>query len=289
MTKRLDYIPGTYDKIWQDGDEFSFTTDAVLLGNFPYLINQARVLDLGCGTGAVGMICARRGAGAVTALDINNKVLELLKQSILDNQLCDKFTVVSGDVKEYKKCLSNESFDLVVANPPYRVDGARRIIGRNACHEESATLEDFFRAAAFAVKFHGRFAIVQLPERFVETILLAEKYGLQPKKLQWVHSAADKPAWVFLLEMQKGGNYGLDVLPPKIGKGIKFEMKTIEIKGMHCEHCVDAVKKALEQLGYQRVQVILEENKAVIWDDKVDAKQVKDTVEGLGFDVIAIR
>ena len=57
---------------------------------------------------------------------------------------------------------------------------------------------------------------MQLPERFTECMELALKYGLQPKKLQWVHAFADKPAWIFLMEMVKGGSYGLEVLPPLI-------------------------------------------------------------------------
>ena len=223
MAKRLDYIPGCLYKIWQDGEEFSFTTDAVLLGEFPHVVKQAKVLDLGCGTGAIGMICAYRGAGAVTALDINQDVLQLLRQSVADNNLQDRFTVVAGDIRQYKKYLSNEGFDLVVANPPYRNSGNTRVIGTAACHEETATLEDFFKAAAYAVKYRGRFALVQLPDRFVETMALAKKYGLQPKRLQWCHSAADKPAWIFIMEMQKGGSYGLEVLPPHIGRGVKYE------------------------------------------------------------------
>lgn len=223
MPKRLDYIPGCLYKIWQDEEEFSFTTDAVLLGNFPHIVNRAKVLDLGCGTGAIGLLCHHRGAAEVTGFDINPEVLSLLQESVKDNNLQDKFTIVQGDVREYKKYFVNESFDLVVANPPYRNSGATRVIGKNACHEGTATLEDFFQAAAYAVKYRGRFALVQLPDRFVETINLATKYGLQPKRLQWVHSAADKPAWIFLLEMQKGGSYGLEVLPPRIGRGLNYE------------------------------------------------------------------
>lgn len=62
-------------------------------------------------------------------------------------------------------------------------------------------------------------------------------------------------------------------------------MKTVMIKGMHCEHCVAAVKKALLDLGFQRVEVNLEKNNAVIWDDKVDTTAVKNAIEELGFDV----
>lgn len=214
MTKRCDYLPECEYKIWQDGEQFSYTTDSVLLGNFPHIVSHARVLDLGCGTGAIGMLCAWRGAEHVTAVDLNPDALTLLEQSIQDNGLAARFTIQAGDIRHYKEFLSNESFDLVVANPPYRTAGARRVVGRTACHEETVTLEDFFRAAAFAVKYRGRFALVQLPERFVEAVSLAQKYGLQPKRLQWIHGGPDKPAWIFLMEMQKGGSYGLKVLPP---------------------------------------------------------------------------
>lgn len=213
---RCDYLPGCQYKIWQDAKEFCFTTDAVFLGQFPHLVRKAKVLELGCGTGAISMLLENRGAEHVTSVDCNPRITELLRRSVLDNNLQDKISVVDGDILKYKELFKPESMDLVAANPPYRNSGNVRQIGTAACHEVTATLEDFFRAAAFAVRYRGRFALVQLPERFAESMQLAFKYGLQPKRLQWVHSMLDKPAWIFLMEMQKGGSYGLDVLPPLI-------------------------------------------------------------------------
>lgn len=213
---RCDYLPGCLYKIWQDAKEFCFTTDAVFLGNFPHVAHKAKALELGCGTGAVSMLLASRGAAQVTAVDCNESVTKLLRRSVAANGLEDKLTVVDGDIRDYKTLLRPESMDLVAANPPYRNSGNVRRIGTAACHELTATLEDFFKAAAFAVRYRGRFALVQLPDRFAESMQLAFKYGLQPKRLQWVHSAVDKPAWIFLMEMVKGGSYGLEVLSPLI-------------------------------------------------------------------------
>ena len=127
-----------------------------------------------------------------------------------------KVRAMEWDIKEIKNFCPTESFDLVAANPPYRNSGRERIIGTSACHEKTAVLEDFFAAASYALHSRGRFALVQLPERFIEAMELAIKYNLQPKKLQWVHASVDKPAWIFLLEMVKNGSYGLEVLPPLI-------------------------------------------------------------------------
>ena len=139
-----------------------------------------------------------------------------MRLSIEANNLTGKVKVWEHDLKDIKSLCPTESMDLVVANPPYRNSGKERLIGTAACHEKTASLEDFFRAAAYAVRSRGRFALVQLPERFTESMELALRFKLQPKKLQWVHSFLDKPAWIFLMEMAKGGSYGLEVLPPLI-------------------------------------------------------------------------
>ncbi len=213
---RCDYLPHCQYKIWQDEHEFCYTTDAVFLGNFPHLVNKAKVLELGCGTGAISMLLESRGAAQITALDVNPNVTRLLRRSVADNGLQDKFTIMDGDLRDYKKLFAAESMDLVVANPPYRNSGNQRQIGTAACHEVTSTLEDFFKAAAYTVRYRGRFALVQLPERFAESMQLAFKYGLQPKRLQWVHSRIDKSAWIFMMEMVKGGSYGLEVMSPMI-------------------------------------------------------------------------
>ena len=127
-----------------------------------------------------------------------------------------KVRAVEWDIKEIKNFCPTESFDLVAANPPYRNSGHERTVGTSACHEKTAVLEDFFAAASYALHSRGRFALVQIPERFMESMELAIKYNLQPKKLQWVHASVDKPAWIFLLEMIKNGSYGLEVLPPLV-------------------------------------------------------------------------
>ena len=213
---REDFLPGCGYKIFQDPTEFTFTTDSVFLAHFPLLANKAKVLELGCGTGAVSFYLAARGAAEVTGLDVNPRMVELFNKSAEANGIASRVRALEWDIKEIKSFCKTETFDLVVANPPYRNSGRERIVGTSACHEKTAGLEDFFAAAGYALHSRGRFALVQLPERFMESVELAIKYNLQPKKLQWVHADLDKPAWIFLLEMVKNGSYGLEVLPPLI-------------------------------------------------------------------------
>lgn len=101
------------------------------------------MLELGCGTGAISMLLESRGAAEVMALDCNPQVTKLVRQSVADNSLQDKFNVIDGDLRNYKQLLQPESMDLVAANPPYRNSGNVRQVGTAACHEVTSTLEDF--------------------------------------------------------------------------------------------------------------------------------------------------
>ena len=164
-------------------------------------------------------------------------VVDLFQQSIVDNGLVGRVEAVEADLRDLKGKYESEYFDLVVANPPYRIGGKKRLIGTTACHEVTAALEDFFQVAALMVKYRGRFALVQLPERFTEAVSLGEKYGLELKKLQWVHSFVEKPAWIFLAEFVKGGSPGLKVLPPLImyNKDGTHSKQTLTYYGMDQE------------------------------------------------------
>lgn len=215
-TKRLDCLPGGKLKIWQDSRELCFTTDTVFLAAFPHMATKARVVELGCGTGAASLIMADRGAAGVLAVDINPNVIALLRESVRENDLEDRVTPLCADIRQYREFLQSDSTDLVLANPPYRIGGRRRKLATAACHEDGTTLEDFFRAASFTLKTKGRFALVQIPERFTDAVKLGMQYQLEIKKLQWVHSYVDRPAWIFLAEFVKGGHPGLEVLPPLI-------------------------------------------------------------------------
>ncbi len=67
-----------------------------------------------------------------------------------------------------------------------------------------------------------------------------------------------------------------------------FNTKTVNIKGMMCEHCVARVKTALEALTDNPVTVDLQNNNALI-DESVDDKSIKQAVENSGYKVTTIQ
>jgi tRNA1(Val) A37 N6-methylase TrmN6 len=85
----------------------------------------ARVLDVGAGVGTAGLCLARRAASMhVTLFEREPALACLARENVARNGLGDRVSVVDGDVglsAETAKVLGlePESFDNVIANPPY--------------------------------------------------------------------------------------------------------------------------------------------------------------------------
>lgn len=216
--EKLDKLPNGWP-IWQDSTEFKFTLDAVLLAAFPFLRDDLQIVELGSGCGAVSLMLAARCKAKIVGVDINEKVNSLFERSIILNNLSEQISSVTTDVKNIKATFVHGAYDLVISNPPYRKIGQGRLRksgAQNACHEVTGTTSDFIQAAKFLLKYKGKFVLVHLAERLPEILVECVSSGLEPKRLQFVHAKENKAANLFLLEMIKGGNKSLQVLPPLI-------------------------------------------------------------------------
>ncbi|XP_068629592.1 rRNA N6-adenosine-methyltransferase METTL5 [Battus philenor] len=76
------------------------------------------VLDAGCGTGILGLGAAFLGAGFVTAVDIDEDALEVLKENIDDTEITN-IDVIKTDFLDCDIYRWENYFDTVVMNPPF--------------------------------------------------------------------------------------------------------------------------------------------------------------------------
>jgi copper chaperone len=62
-------------------------------------------------------------------------------------------------------------------------------------------------------------------------------------------------------------------------------MDSLNIKGMSCQHCVGAVKKALEKFpGLSQIVVDLEAGKATFTNNGVDRQLLRAAISKIGFE-----
>lgn len=88
-----------------------------------------------------------------------------------------------------------------------------------------------------------------------------------------------------------GGGSATKKEPPlKILEGAKLGEKVISISGMHCDHCVISVTKALNRIEGASAKVSLKRGEAVVsYDRTLDDESLKSAVETQGFQVREIR
>ncbi|MBQ0134788.1 MAG: peptide chain release factor N(5)-glutamine methyltransferase, partial [Clostridiales bacterium] len=80
---------------------------------------DARILDLGCGSGCIGIALGHfLPAGRITAVDISPGALELTRRTIAANALSCRSAVMEADILASPP-MRMGSYDLIVSNPPY--------------------------------------------------------------------------------------------------------------------------------------------------------------------------
>jgi 16S rRNA (guanine966-N2)-methyltransferase len=88
----------------------------------------ARVLDLFAGSGALGLEALSRGAQSATFVELSPVSLQALHANITALGVEETTSVHRGDAMRYAERLPERAFDVVLADPPYTVDYASRLV-----------------------------------------------------------------------------------------------------------------------------------------------------------------
>ncbi len=200
---------------------YRFSVEAILLGRFARASTRERVLELGAGCGVVAIMMADLyRPREVVAIEIQPPLAAMIARSAATNGL-ESVNAVCADLRQRRIAgVEPASFDLVVANPPYRAAAAGRESpnhGRRLARGESAAvLMDFVAAAHRYARRGGRVAFVFTARRSAELISAMRSQQLEPKRIRFVHPRIAMPASVMLIEARAGGGVEVTIEPPLI-------------------------------------------------------------------------
>ncbi len=194
---------------------FPLSTDTMALADFVRLKNASKVVDLGSGSGALGLLLlAKEPSAHITGIELHIPSHEAALNNIARNSLQEKMVSLPGDLREIRSFLPANSFSCVVSNPPYYSTGARSQTHASARQEETCSLKDIFAAAKWLLPTGGDLFLVHKAERLADLLIFARQYALEAKVIKPLcHKPGDAPSMI-LLHCRRGGHPGLRFLPP---------------------------------------------------------------------------
>lgn len=244
--ERIDDLEYKDLKIIQNEKGFCFGIDSVLISDFARDVKSNSIgVDLGTGTGIIGiLLAAKTNLRKIIGIEVQKEVADMAKRSVEINKLQDKIEIINLNIKDILEdkevknrisknimkdnntnvnsvdCLTRETFDFVVTNPPYKKletgktnESEYKYISR---HEVTANLEDFIKVSRYLLKDKGAFYMVHRPDRLVDIMELMRKYKIEPKKIRFVHSTIEKEPTLVLIKGIKNARPFLKIERPLI-------------------------------------------------------------------------
>lgn len=188
--RRYEPFAFKHFRVHQQESAMKVGTDGVLLGactDLPSLRNP-RILDIGSGTGLVGMMLAQRLPGAhVVCVEVDEAAVKESRRSIEESIFVGRIEVYHTDFGE--EFDPEEGFDLIVSNPPFftsthSAEGERR---NRARHIGGLSPDILFKRAAKMLNRGGTITLISAVSTFTTFAHAAEGVGLHLHKVLHIY------------------------------------------------------------------------------------------------------
>lgn len=104
-------------------------------------IQDARVLDLFSGCGAIGLEFLSRGAEKAVLCDKSKDAIEIIKKNVQKTHMEESAQILNLDFEECLDKVRNQKFDIIYLDPPYATNyilkSIKKIIGNEIITNES--------------------------------------------------------------------------------------------------------------------------------------------------------
>ena len=199
-------------KIVQDTRLYRFTSDSVLLSRFARLKKGDVVADFCAGSGIVAFhfyaLHRKKNPNIPITLFEMQTSLSALSEKTAKYNGFENFTFENCRLQDISENY-RERFSLIVCNPPYEKVGTgfdNEYYEKAICRKEiTLHLDEIARAAAFALKYGGRIALLNRADRLPELCYTLKKYNIEIKRIQFVAGRCASKPYLVMVEGVKGG------------------------------------------------------------------------------------
>ena len=169
-------------RLRQPKNGYRFGSDAALLAACVTGESGQKVLDLGCGVGAVLLGAAYRlQQVAFTGIEREAEYALLAQYNATANNMAHRVTVIQDDVRSKQSAPLFGTFDHVVANPPYfgqdTHTAAPQKLRAVARQETDATIADWLQAANVFLRPQGTLTMIYPMDRLSQWLYEASRFA----------------------------------------------------------------------------------------------------------------
>lgn len=210
-----DAFLGGHVQAWQPRVGYRAATDPVFLAaSVPARAGQS-VLELGCGVGVASLCLSARVPGlSLTGIELQTDYAALARRNALENAA--PLRVAEADLRALPSDIRSQSFDHVIANPPYYAahGPAAHDVGRDRALREDTPLTDWLYVGLRRVRDGGFLTVIHLTDRLPD-ILAALDRRASVVALP-LAARAKRPARRVIVQARKGGRSPFVLLPPLV-------------------------------------------------------------------------
>ena len=175
------------------------------------------MLELGCGAGQAMLCLGRRVPGlSLTGVELQAPYADLARRNAAANDLAA--TVVEADLASLPSDLRQQSFDHVIANPPYYRAGAHSPAadaGRRTALGEATPLATWVEVAARRLAPKGYLHVIQRADRLAD-LLAAAQTCLGSLEVLPLAPRVGRAAELVILRARKGGRAAFRLHAPLV-------------------------------------------------------------------------
>lgn len=209
---------------------FRSSVDALLLAGFAATFLPAAkgrgappfFVDLGTGCGMAACALALHAPHAVgVGVDVQPALVEAAERNVTALDMDSQIRMVTADVGNVpllRRHCGTEAASLVMANPPYGVQGQGResedALRQTALHGEADTLRLFCRGTRALLRHHGYCCMVFAASRLGDLLAELRQSGLGARLLRCVHTRPGREAALVLVAARKNAAEDLRIAPP---------------------------------------------------------------------------
>jgi tRNA1Val (adenine37-N6)-methyltransferase len=201
-------------QLYQPLEGYRYNSDSIFLYGFISQFEpRGRMLDVGAGSGVLGLLVARDHPRVdLEAVEKQEVFVHYASKNAEVNNI--KYSVHHSDFLDYD---DREGFEYIVSNPPFYHEGASRsedAMIATARSNSSLPMDAFFAKVAKLLKPQGHFIFCYDPQQFGLICAALDRVKLRVVDVQFVHPKRDRNASLVMLHVRKNSKSLLKTWPP---------------------------------------------------------------------------